>query len=310
MEAQPTPKENPYCHTFGVDGQRPKVLTRAIGCNQSAAEPPPPETATSPNSPMDPSRHRHFSSEFEAELDELRSKLLLMASKVEGLINSIIDALVERDSAKAEQVITADKEVDTLEKEVDELCVRILALRQPAATDLRHITTALKVVTDLERIGDLCVNIARAALAINQEPRIKMTVDMPSMAHAARDMVRRSLDAFVEEDTDLAREIVCSDLNVDHLYDHLFHELLTTMMESPATIGVATRLLFVARHLERIADHATNIAEQVIFMVMGADVRHEKAKLRAAMQAESARTGGSEVAAGELPPSPPSRAPD
>lgn len=255
---------------------------------------------------MEP-RHRHFSSEFEGELDELRSKLLLMASKVEGLIGNIIDALVERDSAKAERVISADKEVDSLEKEVDELCIRILALRQPAASDLRHITTALKIVTDLERIGDLCVNIARAALEINRQPRVKHTVDIPGMAHAARDMVRRSLDAFVEEDPQLAREIVCSDLNVDHLYDQLFRDLLTIMIDSPATIGVSTRLLFIARHLERIADHATNIAEQVIFMVLGADVRHEKAKLRAALQAEAGKVGRSEATPadpGGPPPAP------
>jgi phosphate transport system protein len=254
---------------------------------------------------MENSRHRHVSSDFEGELDEVRTKLLLMASKVEGLIGNIIDALVDRDSAKAERVISADKEVDTLEKEVDELCIRILALRQPAASDLRHITIALKVVTDLERMGDLCVNIARAALEINREPRIKQTVDIPRLALAARDMVRRSLDSFIEENPELAKEIVCNDVNVDHLYDQLFQELLKTMIESPETIGAGTRLLFVARHLERIADHATNIAEQVIFMVLGADVRHEKAKLRAAMKAEAAGHGAASPSGPGSPPSPP-----
>ena len=238
---------------------------------------------------METSRHRHLSSEFEDELSDLRAKLLLMASKVEGLIATATDALVERDSAKAELVLVRDKEVDTLEKEVDELCIRILALRQPAATDLRHITTALKVVTDLERMGDLCVNIARATLEINQEPRLKPYVDLPTMAAAVRDMVRQSLDAFVDEDPDLAKQVVVNDVSVDRLYDKVFHEILTYMIESPETISVATRLLFVARHLERMGDHATNIAEQTIFMVMGADVRHEKAKLRAAMQAEAAK---------------------
>lgn len=253
---------------------------------------------------MDPSRHRHLSSEFEGELNALQAKLLLMASKVQGLIDDIIDALGERDSAKAKSVIAGDKEVDSLEKEVDELCIRILALRQPTASDLRHITTALKLVTDLERMGDLCVNIARAALEINAEPPLKQEIDITSMALAARDTVRRSVEAFVEENVQLAREIVVNDLNVDHLYDQLFQQLLTYMIQFPETIGASTRSLFVARHLERIADHSTNIAEQVIFMVLGADVRHEKAKLRAALQAEAAKAAeGGSGKSGE-PPSP------
>jgi phosphate transport system protein len=251
---------------------------------------------------MESNRHPHLSSEFEGELSDLRSKLLLMASKVEGLIATVIEALVERDSGKAETVIVRDKEVDGLEKEVDELCIRILALRQPAATDLRHITTALKVVTDLERMGDLCVNIARATIEINREPRLKPYIDIPNMALAARDMVRRSLDAFVREDPELAKEVVVSDWRVDRLNDRVFQELLTYMIDNPATIGVATRLLFVARHLERIADHATNIAEQVIFMVMGDDIRHEKAKLRAEMKAEAARLGAADREGGTPPP--------
>jgi phosphate transport system protein len=249
------------------------------------------------------SRHPHLSSEFEEELAEVRSKLLLMASKVEGLIATVIEALVDRDSAKAESVIVRDKEIDALEKEVDELCIRILALRQPAATDLRHITTALKVVTDLERMGDLCVNISKAALEINREPRLKPRyIDIPNMAVAARDMVRQSLDAYVREDPVLAKEVVVSDWRVDRLNDKVFEELLAYMIENPATIGVATRLLFVARHLERIADHATNVAEQVIFMVMGDDIRHEKAKLRAEMQAEAARRGAADREGGAVPP--------
>jgi phosphate transport system protein len=252
---------------------------------------------------MDSNRHPHLSSEFEEELSELRSKLLLMASKVEGLIATVIEALVDRDSSKAEGVIVRDKEIDALEKEVDELCIRILALRQPAATDLRHITTALKVVTDLERMGDLCVNIAKAAIEVNREPLLKPRyVDIPNMAVAARDMVRRSLDAFVREDPELAKEVVVSDWRVDRLNDRVFQELLTHMIANPEAIGVATRLLFVARHLERIADHATNVAEQVIFMVMGDDIRHQKAKLRAEMQAEAARRGAADREDGALPP--------
>lgn len=234
---------------------------------------------------MELHRHRHLSSEFEEELTELRSKLLLMASTVEAMIGAVINALVERDSTTAEGVVRRDKEIDQLEKEVDELCIRILALRQPAATDLRRITTVLKVVTDLERMGDLCVNIAKAAMKINREPQIRPYVDIPHMATMVKEMVRHSLDSFVTEDTDLATKTICDDKNVDAVNDQVFRELVNGMIGKPATIDVSTRLIFVARHLERIADHATNIAEQVIFMVMGDDVRHEKAKLRAAFQA-------------------------
>ncbi len=231
------------------------------------------------------SHHPHISSEFDEELKELKAKLLLMAGKVEGLIASVIDALVQRNSEIAQDVIVRDKEVDALEKEVDELCIRILALRQPAASDLRLITTALKVVTDLERMGDLCVNVARAAIDINQRPQLKPYVDIPKMALAARDLVRRSLDAFVSEDPELARDVVVLDQEMDRFYGQIFRDLVDVMIESPATINVAAQLLFVAKHLERIGDHATNIAEQVIFLVMGRDVRHEKAKLRAARSA-------------------------
>jgi phosphate transport system protein len=235
---------------------------------------------------MEANRHPHLSSEFEGELNELRAKLLLMASKVERLITSAIDALVERNTQLAESVIHGDKEVDILEKEVDQHCIGILALRQPAASDLRRITTAMKVVTDLERIGDLCTNIAKAALELNREPQVKLSIDIPNMARAARDMVRRGLDSFVEEDPELAEEVVLADLDLDHLYSQIFRELVAAMHEAPENIGASTRLLFVARHLERIGDHATNIAEQVIFMVKGRDVRHEKAKLRAARSGE------------------------
>jgi phosphate transport system protein len=251
---------------------------------------------------MDAFRHPHLSSEFEGEMNDLRAKLLLMASKVEGNIAAVTEALVKRESDKAESVIVRDKEVDSLEKEVDELCIRILALRQPTASDLRHITTALKVVTDLERMGDLCVNIAKCTIEINREPRLKPYIDIPSMAHAAGDMVRRSLDAFVREDPSLAKQVVVADKEVDRLNKQLFRDLLTFMIDSPSTIGVSTHLLFVARHLERIADHATNIAEQVIFMVMGDDVRHEKAKLRAQVQEEAARRAEAESDTEGAPP--------
>jgi phosphate transport system protein len=233
---------------------------------------------------MEANRHPHSSSEYEEELSELRAKLLLMASKVEGLISSVMGALVDRNTEIAESVVLHDKEIDILEKEVDELCIGILALRQPAASDLRRITTALKVVTDLERMGDLCTNIARAVIEMNREPQVKLSIDIPNMSRAARDMVRRGLDAFVEEDPKLAEEVVLADHDLDALYSRIVQELVAEMHERPETIGASTRLMFVARHLERIGDHATNIGEQVIFMVEGRDVRHEKAKLRAARE--------------------------
>jgi phosphate transport system protein len=228
-------------------------------------------------------QHRHLSSEFDQQLDQLRTKLLLMASHVEGLIADVLAALAERDTGRAEAVIASDREIDHLEKEIDDLCLKILALRQPAAGDLRHITTAFKVVTDLERMGDLCVNIAKSSIELARTPRAGTLSDLSRMGAAVRDMVRRSLDAFVDEDVVLAREVVLGDKEVDRQYDQVFRGLVAAMVESPAVIEAATQLLFIARHLERIADHATNIAEQVIFMVEGDDIRHEKARLRASV---------------------------
>jgi phosphate transport system protein len=203
-----------------------------------------------------------------------------MASHVEGLIADALAALAERDTARAETVIARDREIDYLEKSIDDLCLKILALRQPAASDLRHITTAFKVVTDLERMGDLCVNIARSAIELNRMPRTPVAIDLSRIGAAVREMVRRSLDAFVDEDAELARQLVIADKEIDRQYNQVFHGLVHAMVESPAVIEPATQLLFIARHLERIGDHATNIAEQVIFLVEGDDIRHEKARLR------------------------------
>jgi phosphate transport system protein len=234
-------------------------------------------------------QHRHTSSEFDEQLDDLRTKLLLMASHVEGLIADALAALAERDTALAEAVIARDREIDRLEKTIDDLCLKILALRQPAARDLRHITTAFKVVTDLERMGDLCVNIARSAIELNRMPRPLLGIDLSRIGAAVREMVRRSLDAFVDGDAELARQIVLADKEIDRQYNQVFHGLVHAMVESPVVIEPATQLLFIARHLERIADHATNIAEQVIFLVEGDDIRHEKARLRVEAGREQAR---------------------
>ena len=217
---------------------------------------------------------RHTDKMFEAELQELREKLLTLGGLVEDAIAKAVRSLTERDSSLAQGVIDSDRRVNRLEVEIDELCLRLLALRQPAASDLRFITLALKVVTDLERMGDLAVNVAERAIELNAEPQLKPYIDVPRMATAAQTMLKDALDAFVKSDTQKAREVLDRDNEVDALYHQIFRELLSYMIEDPATTKRATSILFVAKHLERIADHATNLAEMVIFYVEGRDVRH------------------------------------
>ncbi len=216
----------------------------------------------------------HTDKMFEAELKDLREKLLTLGGLVEQAIVLSVRSLSERDSEMAEGVREADKRVNRLEVEIDELCLRLLALRQPAASDLRFITLALKVVTDLERIGDLAVNVAERALQLNQEPPLKPYVDVPQMAEIAQRMLKDALDAFVAGDASMARAVLRKDEEVDQLYHGIFRELLGFMVEDPQTTPRAMAVLFVAKHLERIADHATNVAEMVIFYVEGRDVRH------------------------------------
>jgi phosphate transport system protein len=183
-------------------------------------------------------------------------------------------ALLERDDVVAREVIERDRQVNTYDVEVDEQCVSLLALHQPAAGDLRFITTAMKIVTDLERIGDQAVNIAQRVLELNVEPQLKPYIDLPRMAERAQRMVKESLDAFVARDTALARQVCEEDAEVDALKEQIFRELLTFMMEDPRTIPRAIRLILISRFMERVADHATNIAEMVIYMVEGKMVRH------------------------------------
>ena len=183
-------------------------------------------------------------------------------------------ALVERDSELAQEVIDRDREVNAYDVEVDEKCVELLALHQPAAGDLRFITTAMKIVTDLERIGDQAVNIAQRVLELNREPQLKPYIDLPRMAEQAQRMVKESLDAFVARDTELARQVCGEDDERRRLKEQIFRELLTFMMEDPKTIPRAIRLILISRFLERVADHATNIAEMVIYMVESKMVRH------------------------------------
>ena len=213
---------------------------------------------------------RHFHEELEA----LKQTLLAMGGLVEDQIRRAMRALLERDDVIAQDVIDRDRQVNTYDVEVDEQCVNLLALHQPAAGDLRFITTAMKIVTDLERIGDQAVNIAQRALELNREPQLKPYIDLPRMADKAQRMVKESLDAFVARDTALARQVCAEDAEVDALKEQIFRELLTFMMEDPRTVSRAIRVILISRFMERVADHATNIAEMVIYLVEWKMVRH------------------------------------
>jgi phosphate transport system protein len=216
----------------------------------------------------------HISRRYDQELEQLRERILAMGGNLVGMIKETIRALTERDSAAAKRMIEYDHEINRQEVMIDELSLNIIALRQPAARDLRFITLALKVSTDLERIGDLCVNIAERTLELNEEPQLKPYIDLPKMAEAAEGMIVDALEAFLRGDAGLAEEVTRRDDYMDQLNVQVFRELLTFMMEDPKTISRATRLIFIGKNLERIADHATNIAEMVIFMVKGKDIRH------------------------------------
>nr|HBA88126.1 phosphate transport system regulatory protein PhoU [Geobacter sp.] len=216
----------------------------------------------------------HFSKQFDTELNDIREKLLEMGGKVEVMIANAMKSLVERDTELAEKTIAFDHEINNLEMVIDEKCLEVLARRQPAARDLRFITLALKIVTDLERIGDQCANIAKRSRELNQEPSLKPYIDLPRMAQAASDMVKEALDAFVRGDDALAIKVCEDDQFVDELNEQIQRELLTFMMGDPSTISRAIKINHVSKCLERIADHATNVAEMVIFMVKGKDIRH------------------------------------
>jgi phosphate transport system protein len=199
-----------------------------------------------------------------------------MGGLVEDQIQKAVNSLVERDSALAKMIIGRDHEVNRLDVEIDDICIRLLALHQPAARDLRFITTALKITTDLERIGDMAVNICERVVELNSEPQLKPYIDIPRMATISQRMIRESLDAFLREDTDLALKVCKDDQSVDDLNSQIFRETISFMIEDPHTIGSAMKVGFVSKYLERIADHATNIAEMVIFMVKGKSIRHLK----------------------------------
>ncbi len=216
----------------------------------------------------------HTDREYESELRKLREQILLMGAKVEEMISSSMKALVDKDSDLARRMIEFDHQINRMEVDSDDLCLRILARRQPVASDLRFITIAMKMVTDLERIGDLGVNICERVIELNAEPPLKPYVDLPKMAEIVEGMVREALDAFVNRDAERAEQVIERDRTVDAYYAQTFRELLTYMMEDPRNIFRATRVQSVAKHLERIGDHATNLAEMVVFMAKGKDVRH------------------------------------
>ena len=211
---------------------------------------------------------------FEAEMQSLKNRLLSMGAMVEERVHQAVVALMERSAGAAEAIIAGDQEVNELQIEVDDRCLKLLALQQPMASDLRLITAAMKINADLERIGDQAVNIAENSLKLMNNAPLKPIIDLPRMAEIAEAMTRDSLDAFVRKDVALARSVLARDDEVDQLKDHIFRVLLTYMMADPGTIERALSLILVSRNLERIADHATNIAEDVIFVVEAKDVRH------------------------------------
>jgi phosphate transport system protein len=227
---------------------------------------------------MDNSLPQHTNRQYEEELRGLRSGLLKMGGLVERQIADAIESLVERNTAQARETIERDSEVNRMDTEMDERCIRLLALHQPAASDLRFITTGLKITTDLERISDNAVNICERAIELNEEPQLKPYIDIPRMAEITQTMVKDSLDAFMRDDTMLAQEVIERDDEVDRLNYQIYRELLSYMAEDPQTIPRATRILFVSKYLERIADHATNIAEMVVYMVKGSTIRHMEKK--------------------------------
>lgn len=218
--------------------------------------------------------NEHTLRKFDQELLQLKERLLFMGGVAETMIRDSIDALLKRDSKLAAKVIEDDLTCNRLEVEIDELAIRILALRQPAAKDLRFLTTALKISTDIERIGDEAVNIAERSIELNEEPQLKPYIDIPRIAEMAQRMLKNSLDAFVNQDTLLALEVCKKDDDIDDLNRQILRELLTYMIEDPATVSRATKIIFVSKYLERIADHATNIGEMVVYLVEGKIIRH------------------------------------
>ncbi len=216
--------------------------------------------------------HRHL----DDELDSLRDKVLLLGGEAEAALESAMRALTERDSELARKVLEDDDRVDRLEVEIDRQCIDIIALRQPAARDLRFVISVAKMAPVLERIADHACNIARAAIDLNNEPELNSVFDLKQMAEHALGMLRAALDAFTTSDALAAREVIASDSVINDLYNHIFHRLIEMMVTEPTTATRNARLIFVAKHLERIGDYVTDICELTVYMAEAAFIKHDK----------------------------------
>lgn len=208
------------------------------------------------------------------ELDNLRDRVLLLGGETETALQRAMYSLVERDSKTAQEVLRDDDGIDQLEVEIDRLCVDTIALRQPAARDLRFVISVAKITPILERIADHACNIARAAIDLNEEPQLKVFIDLPRMAEQASAMLRAALDAFTSSDATAAREVIKRDDDIDDLYDRTFHDLINLMVDDPTTTTRGARLLFVAKHIERIGDYVTDICELTVYMAEAEFIKH------------------------------------
>ncbi len=217
-------------------------------------------------------QHRHLDN----ELSSLRDRLLLLGGEAERALDRAMYALTERDSEAAREVLAGDDEVDRLEVEIDRQCIDIIALRQPAARDLRFVIAVVKIAPVLERIADHACNIARAAIDLNNEPQVRSTIDVQRMAEHASGMLHAALDAFATNDADLARQIIQRDQEINEIYNLVFRELIESMVIEPSAAQRAARLLFVAKHLERIGDYVTDICELTVYMALAAFIKHTK----------------------------------
>ncbi len=219
-------------------------------------------------------KENHMSTQKEQDLTKLKEKILKMGAAVEDAIKKSIKALVDRDRDLARRVIDGDSIINTYDVEIEEECIRFLALWQPTGSNLRFVTTAIKIITDLERVGDLAVDICERVTELCDEPPLKPYIDLPRMAEASQKMLKDSLDAFLKRDADLAMQVCAADDFVDNLNQQIFNELLLFMLRDPQTISRAIRVTAITKYMERIADHSTNIAEMVVYMVKGKVIRH------------------------------------
>lgn len=210
-------------------------------------------------------------------LTGVRQQLLRMGALVEEMVTGSVQALIDRDTERSQSILEQDSEIDQMQIDIDRSCETIMATQQPTAVDMRFLVAVMKINTDLERIGDLAVNICKSVALLNDQPPLKPYVDLPRLTEFVREMVRESLDSLVDRDTELATQVCQNDDHVDAMYEQLFRELLTYMIEDPKNVTRGLQLLFICRDLERVADHATNIAEDVIFFVEGRDIRHLQA---------------------------------